>query len=260
MEAKKQRSPRYPSLDFETAVDKVRAVQSACGRAAVDRETLAKCMGYSSLSGTALGGLASLSSYGLLEKRGKGEAAVTDLAMQILFAESAEEHAQAARQAALSPVVFSQIADKFGGHAPHKEVVISFLRRNGFTENAAAIAVRTYVNSMEYVESLGDNERSDSGSENAQDLSEPRAEPVTAPTGGNAPMMSQASVGGEFRELVRGDVGDGNAFRLLGKDKFNAEQLQDIIDMLELQMKIAKRRAAQSQSVDEPSAADSTAP
>ena len=56
-------------------------------------------------------------------------------------------------------------------------------------------------------------------------------------------MMSQASVGGEFRELVRGDVGDGNAFRLLGKDKFNAEQLQDIIDMLELQMKIAKRRA-----------------
>ena len=95
----------------------------------------------------------------------KGEAAVTDLAMQILFAESAEEHAQAARQAALSPVVFSQIADKFGGHAPHKEVVISFLRRNGFTENAAAIAVRTYVNSMEYVESLGDNERSDSGSE-----------------------------------------------------------------------------------------------
>ena len=73
-------------------------------------------------------------------------------------------------------------------------------------------------------------------------------------------MMGHASTGGEYRDLVRGDVGDSNAFRLLGKDRFNAEELQDIIDILELQMKIAKRRVARSQAVDEPGGVDSTAP
>ena len=73
-------------------------------------------------------------------------------------------------------------------------------------------------------------------------------------------MLDQPSVGGDYREMCRGKVDGDNAFRLFGRADFNAVQLQDIIDTLELQMKIAKRRDARSKSDDEPSGSDPTAP
>ena len=61
------------------------------------------------------------------------------------------------------------------------------------------------------------------------------------------------SIGGEYREMCRGEVDGDNSFRLFGKADFNAVQLQDIIDTLELQMKIAKRRDVRSRSDLDPS-------
>ena len=250
MEGKKLRSPSYPVFDLGTAVDKVRAIQTAYNQSAVDREALARSMGYSSMSGSALTALSSLAGYGLLEKRGRGEAAVTDLAMQILFAESTEEHAQAARSAALSPPVFSQIAEKFGGHVPHTDGLESFLRRNRFTEHAAKIAAKTYASSMAFVLSLGDGDRSGEGVATGQNRPpDTNQEAMT--------MVTPANAVGEFRDLVRGNTSDGSTFRLLVNADFGAEQWEDAMEMLQVQFNIAKRKAerkrveAQAQASEE---------
>ena len=246
VEGKRIRSPSYPALDLETAVDKVREAQSAYSTVAVDREALAKSIGYSSLSGAALQALAALTSYGLLEGRGKGEAGVTELAMQVLFAESKEEYAQAARRAALSPPVFAQITEKFENHLPHKDGVVSFLCRSGFTEKAAKIAARAYVNSMNYVASLGDSERNDRGAVAGQTAS-------LSVTEESVSMASQGNAVGEFRDLVRGHTSDGSTFRLLVNSDFGEEQWEDAMAMLQVQFDIAKRKAARvATQVSEP--------
>ena len=254
METRKLRSPSYPTIDLEVAVAKVRDIQSAYSTSSVDREAIASVMGYTSMSGTALQTLSSLISYGLLEKRGKGEAGVTDLAMQILFAESTGEYANAAREAALRPSIFGQVAEKFGSHVPHKDGVVAFLRRNRFTEKAAEIATKMYISSMRFVGTLGDGDRSDSAEPVVENVSPSTADPAVEMTTGRTPMMNQANAVGEFRELVRGSVSGGSAFRLLGKTEFDAEQWQDVMDMLEVQIKIAKRRRETASSMGTESA------
>ena len=242
MERKKLRSPSYPTFDLETAVGKVKSIQADYNKSAVDHAALARSMGYSSLSGSALQALATLKNYFLLERRGKGEAAVTDLAMQILFAESAEEHARAARMAALSPQVFNQIDEKFEGHIPHENGVEAFLRRTGFTEKAAKIASRSYVASMRFVSSLGDGDRSGADAVTGHNPPAPMNEEEDR-------QMNAARAGavGEFRDLVRGQTSDGSAFRLLVNADFGAEQWEDTMALLEVQHEIAKRKAERDQ-------------
>lgn len=237
MEAKRPRSPSYPSLSLEAAIDKVRDVQTNYRTSSVDRETLARAMGYTGLSGASLQALASLTAYGLLEKQGKGEARVTDLAMRILFAESADELMVAKRQAAASPTVFSQIAEKFDGHVPNKEGIVSFLRRNGFTENAAETAAQTYVESMNFVASLEDGDRTGHDPESGE-----KSTPSTRSEEDRT--MLQATPNGEFKDLVRGCTVDGAAFRLLVNAEFGEEQWGDAMEILNAQFNIIKRRSA----------------
>ena len=242
---RKQRSPSYPSCGLEVALDKIRVVKSAYGRASVDGDALAKIMGYSPRSGPSLQMLASMNGYGLLEPGdGKGERHVSDLAVQILHPESLEEYAQAARQAALNPPVFAMIAEKFGDHIPHEDGIVSFLCRNRFTEKAAKKTAKAFVDSMTFIASLEDSNRSASGDESVHTVPSPTAEGVGAVEGG-APMLH-----GEFKEIVRGSVSGGNAFRLFGKADFTADQLQDIMSMLNLQQKIAQRQTSDGSSVD----------
>lgn len=245
MDSKKLRSPSYPTLALEAAVERTRKIQSAYSTSAVDREAIARIMDYSSLSGASLQALASLNSYGLLERRAKGEAGVTELAMRILFAESPHELAQAAREAALMPRVFSQIAEKFEGHVPHKDGVISFLRRNGFTEKAAKVTARTYVDSINFVSSLGDSDRSDPNASNAQNTPKSRSDEDLRSTEGDEPMMGQGTTAGgfEFKELLRVGVGGGRTVRVLADGKFDVSQWKRVMDQVQFQLDIAKEEA-----------------
>ena len=242
---KQQRSPSYPSCGLEVALDKIRVVKAAYGRASVDGDALAKIMGYSPRSGPSLQMLASLNGYDLLESGdGKGERRVSDLAIQILHPESDEEYAQAARQATLNPPAFVMIAEKFGDHIPHEDGIVSFLCRNRFTEKAAKKAAKAFVDSMTFVASLEDSSRSASGDESVHTVPSPTAEGAGGAEG-SAPMLH-----GEFKEIVRGSVSGGNAFRLFGKADFTAEQLQDIMNMLNLQQEVAQRQTGDGAPVD----------
>ena len=153
----------------------------------------------------------------------------------------------------MTPKVFNQIAEKFESHVPHNDGIVLFLRRIEFTEKAAKIAAKTYIRTIQYVESLTDSDRSDSGTEIVQNLQQSVTESVATGKGEEA-AMHQQNAGGEYRDFVRGSVTGGNSFRLLGKCEFNAVQLRDIIDMLTVQVKIAERRVEVDLSHDAPAA------
>jgi hypothetical protein len=112
------RSPAYPMLNLEEALEKARLVYNADKRSFTSRSGVVKHLGYKDEnSGIGNRELSSLKQYGLLEEKG-GEYRISDAAYAILFlsADSAER-GEALRQAAVSPTIFKDLWSKYGHDA-----------------------------------------------------------------------------------------------------------------------------------------------
>lgn len=153
------RSPSYPSMSLEDAVDAIAKIEKACRTIPVDRSEAAKLIGYSSLSGPAAKALAALASYGLLERAGKGEARVTERAKAILYAESDEDRRENLMAAALEPPLFRDLRERFesaidDGMLP-ESIVAKYLERENFNSNAVRPAARAFLGTMRFLEAAG---------------------------------------------------------------------------------------------------------
>ena len=239
MAPKKQRSPSYPTLDIETAISKARLIHTSYSMAAVHREVLSECIGYSPNSGPALQALASLGSYGLLARHGKGEAGVSEEGLELLFPESKPEFAKSAAIAMMRPPVFASIAERFPEIPAEAGVAAHLTRSLGFTAKGAEKAAAIYVRSWRYVEGLSDGERNDLAAETPQNSSPTDA----AFRGEEDDSMNQARSIGEYRDIIRSPLVNGNAFRLMGKREFSVDDWQDIRDEIDLKLKRAQRGA-----------------
>src|SRR5690606_34113768 len=121
-----------------------------------DRTAAAKLLGYSSLSGPANKALAALAAYGLLDRAGKGEARVTELARDILHAESPDQRKARLFDAALQPALFRDIRDRFEGLAiPPEDGVVTYFNRQGFNPDAVRPAAKAFLETMSYLEEIG---------------------------------------------------------------------------------------------------------
>lgn len=159
MNKKPIRSPSYPSMALSDAVDAVRKIESEYVGSAVDREIAAKLIGYSSLSGPANKALAALASYGLVERAGKGMMKVSGRARAILHPDSDEEKTDNLRAAALEPRLFQDIKERFPDiKVPPEAGVINYLRREEFNPSAVRPAAKAFLETMAFVETLGESE------------------------------------------------------------------------------------------------------
>src|SRR5690349_12858194 len=111
---KRVRSPNYPALSLREAIEKIHLVYRAQHTHGAPREVVVKGMGYTGLNGASSTAVSALSKYGLLTREGE-EWRVSDRAMCIIAPHSAEEKAQALRDAATEPQLFNEIAEKFPG-------------------------------------------------------------------------------------------------------------------------------------------------
>lgn len=159
MNTKPIRSPSYPSLSLEDAIEAVGKIESQYRGSAVDREDAAKLLGYAGLSGPSNKTLAALASFGLVERAGKGMMRVTSRARSILHPDSEAEKARELREAALEPKLFRDIKDRFEDiKVPPMEGVVTHLNREGFNPTAVTPAAKAFVTTMEFIESLRDGE------------------------------------------------------------------------------------------------------
>ena len=129
------RSPAYPNFSLPQAIERIRAVFDADRQNPVDRETIAKHLGYSGLSGASDKAIASLAHYGMLQKVAKGEMQVTDLAVDILHPEPGAKKNISVWIAAKNPSLFAQLFDRFKV-TPSEEALKSYLKRESFFERA----------------------------------------------------------------------------------------------------------------------------
>ncbi len=138
----KERSPNYPAIGLDVAVTLARQIFEKERRAIVPTEVIASALGYSTksgnLSGNALGRIAALRQYGLLEKASLGKLKISERAINLILNPSENpSFMKAAREAALSPPLFRDLIEEHG-EASDDALRVHLIRDRGFISPEAA--------------------------------------------------------------------------------------------------------------------------
>lgn len=149
---KRMRSPNYPSMPLDRAIDIIGRMFNDLRTSAVDREVAARSMGYTGVTGHSGKILSNLIQYGLLQKVGKNEVRVSSRAVEILHPDDAASKAKALMDAAFEPELFQELRDRFDEGVLSEAAIRSYLIKKGFTDAALQSAIRAYVDTYRYVE------------------------------------------------------------------------------------------------------------
>ena len=140
---RKARSPSYPAVDLETAIDRARTLYTKEFKHYAPVGAAAEHWGYSRKSSGGILTVAALKKYGLLEEQGSGEnrqVRVSPLALKIILDERPDSAARfaAIREAALNPTIHEELWNEYGGKLPSDSNLRYKLRAEmGFTDSAA---------------------------------------------------------------------------------------------------------------------------
>ena len=142
------RSPNYPQVELQDAVELARKIFDSEGQNFAPREVVAELLGYSSVNGASEKKVSAITAYGLLEKNAERELRVSNLAMKVLHPEDEQEEAEGLAEAALSPNLFQEITEKWPDTLPSDANLRSYLIRRGFNQNAVEQVIKVFRSAM----------------------------------------------------------------------------------------------------------------
>lgn len=149
--ANRHRSPNYPSISLEEAIQKIRVIYDDHRKNPADREVFSKILGYKGLNGASAKVISSLSKYGLLE--GSGTALrVSSIGEDLALHRPGDpEFAKAVHIAVGSPTFFKELFLEYPEGLPTSDHSIeAALRKRGFHPQAVAPAIQTYRDTLDY--------------------------------------------------------------------------------------------------------------
>lgn len=176
---KRVRSPAYPSVDLETAIEKGRGLYDFAKRSSVPISSMLPRWGYE--SGASANGMklvAALKSYGLVSDSGQKaqrQIAITDRMFTIIHAlKDSVDYVDAIQSAALSPPIYQYLYDKYGHveKMPHEEAVQSHLiLEKKFNEAAVKGILADYKATLVFSR-VGDEELEEESDDDEVELDE----------------------------------------------------------------------------------------
>ncbi len=147
----RKKSPRAPSIPLDEAVERVLKIYDKERRHAAPTDVIAQNLGYKNANnGAALSMIASLRSYGLLEKAPEGKLAVSKDAETYRFAPSDELKSQLRIKWLKTPNVFSELLDKYVGGLPSDASIRFELIQKGFTPASAESTLTILKKSVDF--------------------------------------------------------------------------------------------------------------
>jgi len=152
------RSPAYPGVSVNQAIDLVAKVYAENRTNPVDRDAAARDMGFAGMTGSSSKALADLAHYGLIEKAGKGAIRVTQRAVDILYPSSPAGRAEAFESAAFAPALFGELRAQFPDGIPSENNLRSYLMRMGFATSAIPYVLSSYRETCRIVQEAGATE------------------------------------------------------------------------------------------------------
>lgn len=152
----KTRSPNYPAVGLEDAVQRLKRIYETQRRYPATREILVKLMGYGTLNGASSTVVSALSKYGLLEGQGE-KLRVSEMGQDIvLHRKGDQEYTEAIRTAAFMPAFFRELRDQYPDGLPSEHSLRATLIKRGFNPKAIDGAVRAYRDTIEFVNAEAD--------------------------------------------------------------------------------------------------------
>jgi DNA mismatch endonuclease (patch repair protein) len=126
------RSPNYPRLAFDAALEKARIVYDRHHKHSVSREAIAQALGYTSFNnGASKAVIAALKYYGLLEPAGDGLCVSSDAVRALELPQQDPERAAALVRMVFAPPIFADLRSRNGDQLP--EIALrSMVHRLGY--------------------------------------------------------------------------------------------------------------------------------
>ena len=220
----RQRSPSYPTLTLEQAIEMVAKIHKANRTNVISRETAARDMGYTELTGRSLTVLGSLAQYGLVEKAGKGDIKVTRRAVEILHPVEEAHRVEAIAEAALAPALFRTLHERFPEGVPSENALRSFMVQSDFNDVAIGPAIAAFLETNAYAEKAKESGRTgpssvqqeESPSQQTPTKEDNVMEPAATLTGRTPPPLGAAELNKIAMNIVGGQVTISGVFDLKG--------------------------------------------
>lgn len=146
---KRERSAAYPAFELEQMVCDIANLTQKLGKGPFSRDSAAKALGYSGISGVSSSRIAACVHFGLLERTG-GAYCLSELAQKIVYSENDAEKKRAIIDAVQSPALYSKLLSEFNGQALPQMLDNILVRRYGISNNAANNAAKIFRASIEY--------------------------------------------------------------------------------------------------------------
>lgn len=149
----KERSPNYPSIHLEEAIEKLPKLFADMKRHAVGVESAVASMGLKYTSSSGKLALGAMRAFGLLENSGKGMVKLSQRALDIVsdYPRSAPEWRKAVQDAALSPNAHKKLWERYGADMPaDDELRRVLIREMKFYDNAVGPFIAEYKKSIAF--------------------------------------------------------------------------------------------------------------
>ncbi len=260
IEVPRQRSPAYPYIALDAAIERVGKLYSQLRDHAQPREVLAKVYGKPATSSATIQTFATLLQYGLLENvamSGERRMRVSALAREVLHPHAPTDKVAAAKKtAALKPPIFAELWEKFGDTSTISESVPLFYLTSDrerdhdsvFTDKAAAEVLRIYRGTLDYA-GLSDSDKTagegeievapvaDSSKEHGP-KKDPNAERPLVRDLDPPPMRRSFEMASGERELQTGMLSKTASYRVIVSGPIGVREIERLIAKLELDKEI----------------------
>jgi hypothetical protein len=198
---KRPRSPSYPGIDLERAIERAQVIYEKEGRNAAPFEAILDHWGYSPKSGAGSVVLAALRKYGLLVYEGQ-TARLSNLALGILWEEEdSEDRRTAIKEAALKPTLHAELWRQYEGSLPSDATLRLELRRREFAETAIPETIDVFRSTLAFAQlteadRVPDKDGEDTGRTVASPMSSGLQAPPRKPSPGSPPSIQLPLLGG----------------------------------------------------------------
>lgn len=202
---KRTRSPAYPYVNLEDALERAKQFYGHEGRNAANISVVGKHWGYTEGSSSTAQTVAALISYGLMQDEGTGDkraVRLTNSALRILLdtRPDSSERAELIKQAALSPKIHRQLWDKWESLPSDASLrhILLFDWETPFNENTVDYFIKEFRETIAFAKlSKADK----AGGKEASEVESKKDESTSVKVGDYVQWVSQGSE--RFHELKR---------------------------------------------------------
>lgn len=243
---KKDRSPSFPFIPLQTAIERMTAFEGKFGRHPTPANKVGLAWDMKERSSQADQTLAALRSFGLVVYKGNGparEVSLSEEGRNYLRAQQDTIKEAILKVCALRPKIMRQFWATWGADRPIDAIALdTLILQNGFGDNGARSFLKVYDATVSFAKlTIGDKVHLADGEEEG-DEPDPLADVKIIPPAGNGdyppPPGIKAKIMAGERELTTGLLSKEANFRLIVTGKVGVKEIERLIAKLELDKEI----------------------